>query len=323
MEQWHRNDEPGMVKRFFQVKESGILLALICLCLGLSLTTTTFLSQYNIGIVIRQVSFVAIVALGETLVLLLGGIDLSVGATAGLSSILGALLMTAVKLDPYLCLFLTMGIGALFGALNGVMIALVKLNPFIVTLAMGEIYAGAILVITKGYPVLGIPPKFTFLGQGMLGPVPVPVIIMLVITIILAHVLHNTPYGRRIYAIGGNPFASRLVGIPVESIKISVYAISGMLSALAGILFVSRMNAGQPSIGQGWLMPAITAAIIGGTSLSGGEGTILGTILGAVFMGILANGIVLLGISAYWERVIIGAVVLVAVIIDILRSRKK
>ena len=312
------------LRRIFQIKESGIFLGLTVLCVTLSvMRSSTFLTQYNIGIVIRQVSFVAIVALGETLVLLIGGIDLSVGHIAGLCSILGSLLMTSTPIDPYICTIITLLIGLLFGATSGVVIARVHLNPFIVTLAMGEVYAGVILVITKGHPVLGLPKKFTVLGQGMVGPVPIPVIIMLIITIILAYTLKNTPFGRNIYAIGGNQFAARLVGIPVEKIKVSVYAISGMLAGLAGMLFASRMNAGQPTIGAGWLMPTITAAIIGGTSLSGGEGTILGTILGAIFMGILANGIVLLGISAYWERVIIGAVVLVAVIMDILRSRKK
>lgn len=311
------------LKRFFQVKESGILLALITMCFVLSVTTSTFLTQYNIGVVIRQVSFIAIVALGETLVLLIGGIDLSVGYVAGLCSILGCLLMTSTNLDPYLCTLIALVIGLILGTISGLFIAKMKLNPFIVTLAMGEVYAGLILVITKGYPVLNLPKKFTILGQGMVGPVPIPVIIMLIITIILAYILRNTPFGRNIYAIGGNQFAARLVGISVEKIKVSVYAISGMLAALAGMLFASRVNAGHPTTGAAWLMPTITAAIIGGTSLSGGEGTILGTILGAVFMGILANGIVLLDISAYWERVIIGVVVLVAVIIDILRSRKK
>lgn len=310
-------------KRFFQIKESGILLALLVLGGVLSVTTSTFLTQYNIGVVIRQVSFVAIVALGETLVLLIGGIDLSVGYVAGLCSILGCLLMTTTGLDPYLCTLITLFIGLFLGLLSGLLIAKIRLNPFIVTLAMGEIYAGMILVITKGYPVLNLPKKFTVLGQGMVGPVPIPVIIMLIITAILAYILRNTPFGRNIYAIGGNPAAARLVGISVEKIKVSVYAIAGMLAALAGMLFASRVNAGQPTTGAAWLMPVITAAIIGGTSLSGGEGTILGTILGATFMGILANGIVLLDISAYWERVIIGAVVIVAVVLDILRSRKK
>ncbi|MGV7224171.1 MAG: ABC transporter permease [Nitrospinales bacterium] len=311
------------IKRFFQIKESGILLALIVMCVGLSVMTTTFLTQYNIGVVIRQASFVAIVALGETLVLLIGGIDLSVGYIAGLSSILGCLLMTSTNIDPYICTLIALGTGLIFGSISGLFIARMKLNPFIVTLAMGEVFAGLILVITKGYAVLNLPKKFTILGQGMVGPVPIPVIIMLILAVIMAYILRSTPFGRNIYAIGGNQFAARLVGIPVEKIKVGVYAISGMLAALAGMLFASRVNAGQPTAGAAWLMPIITAAIIGGTSLSGGEGTILGTILGAVFMGILANGIVLLDISAYWERVIIGAVVLVAVIIDMLRSRKK
>ena len=312
-----------VLKRFFRIKESGILFALIVMCVGLSVTTSTFLTQYNLGVVIRQASFVAIVALGETLVLLIGGIDLSVGYIAGLCSILGCLLMTATNIDPYICTLITLLFGLLFGTISGLFIAKMKLNPFIVTLAMGEVFAGAILVVTKGYPVLNLPKKFTVLGQGMVGPVPIPVIIMIVLAAIMAYILRNTPFGRNIYAIGGNQAAARLVGISVEKIKVSVYAISGMLASLAGMLFASRVNAGQPTTGAAWLMPTITAAIIGGTSLSGGEGTIVGTILGAIFMGILANGIVLLDISAYWERVIIGAVVLIAVIMDILRSRKK
>lgn len=145
------------LKRFFQIKESGILLALIVMCVGLSVTTSTFLTQYNIGVVIRQASFVAIVALGETLVLLIGGIDLSVGYIAGLCSILGCLLMTATSIDPYICTLITLVIGLLFGTISGLFIAKMKLNPFIVTLAMGEVFAGLILVITKGYPVLNLP----------------------------------------------------------------------------------------------------------------------------------------------------------------------
>ncbi len=310
-------------KKMLQFKESGIFIALVLLTLILSLSTNKFLTPYNIGIVIRQVSFVAIVALGQTLVLLTGGIDLSVGNMAGLCSIVGALLMVSTPIDPYVCTFLAMLLGLCLGMISGFLVARVGLNAFIATLAMGEIFAGLVLVITKGYPITGIPEKFRFLGQGMLGLVPVPVIIMVLITAVLAYILKFTPYGRHIYAIGGNQFASRLVGIRVIRIKMSVYAISGMLSALAGIIFVSRMNAGQPTIGPSWLMPSVTAAIIGGTTLSGGEGTVLGTILGAIFMGVLANGIVLLDISVYWERVIIGVVVVAAVIIDIARSRSK
>ena len=185
--------------------------------------------------------------------------------------------------------------------------------------AASEVYGGLILVITKGYPVMGVPEKFRVLGRGMLGPVPVPVVIMLVLAVTMTYILRNTPFGRYVYALGGNESAARLVGIRVERIKVAVYAISGSLAALSGMIYVSRMNAGQPTIGEAWLMPSVTAAIIGGTSLSGGEGTILGTIIGAVLMGVLANGIVLLNVSSYWEKVIIGTVVVVAVIIDMVR----
>lgn len=317
-----QGDSRSTIRKILSFKESGILIALVLLTLTLSIATDKFLTPYNIGIVIRQASFVAMVALGQTLVLLTGGIDLSVGNIAGLCSIITSLMMVSSGIDPYLCTVVGMLIGLVLGTVSGFLISRVGLNAFIATLAMGEVFAGLVLVITKGYPITGIPPKFRFLGQGMLGPVPIPVMIMLAITGILAYTLKYTPYGRHIYAIGGNELASRLVGIRVVRIKISVYAISGMLSALAGIIFVSRMNAGQPTIGPSWLMPSVTAAIIGGTTLSGGEGTVLGTILGAIFMGVLANGIVLLNISVYWERVIIGAVVVGAVIIDILRKHR-
>jgi len=301
-------------------KESGMLLVLFILCAGLSIARPSFLTSYNISILGRQITFVALIALGQTLVLLTAGIDLSVGAVAGLCGILGAKLMVSTSIDPYICTLIALGIGTCIGLINGFFIAKIGLNAFMVTLATGEICAGVNLVMTRGYPINDIPDSFKYLGRGMAGPFPVPVIILLIITIILVFILRNTPYGRNIYAIGGNEYASRLVGIRVIEIKMSVYAISGMLSALAGMIFVSRMNSGQPTIGPSWLMPSITAAVIGGTSLSGGEGTVFGTILGAVFMGVLANGIVLLGISPYWEKIIIGSLVLIAVLIDYLRK---
>ncbi len=312
-----------IIVKLVKTKEFSIFLGLVFLCLLLSLTTTTFLTRFNMAIVIRQVSFIAIVALGQTLVLLTGGIDLSVGSIAGLSSILGTLLMTSAGIDPFLSTFLGIGTGFIFGLINGLFIAKLRLNAFIVTLAFGEAFAGMILVITKGYPVLNLPAAFTYLGQGMVGSFPVPVIIMTVLAIIMIIILHNTPFGRNIYAIGGNREAAALVGIKVENTIMIVYALSGTLSALAGLLLTSRMNAGQPTIGSSWVMPSVTAAIIGGTSLSGGEGTIIGTIIGAIFMGVLANGIVLLKISSYWERVIVGVVVILAIVIDLLRHRKR
>ena len=311
------------ILKIIKTKEFSIFIGLLSLCLLLSISTDTFLTSYNMGIVIRQVSFIAIVALGQTLVLLTGGIDLSVGAIAGLSSILGALLMTSVGLNPFLSTFLGVGFGFIFGLINGIFIAKLRLNAFIVTLAFGEAFYGLILVITRGYPVLNLPKSFTILGQGMVGAIPVPVIIMVILTAIMIFILHSTPFGRNIYAIGGNKEAASLVGIKVQNSVMLIYALSGMFAALAGLLLTSRMNAGQPTIGASWVMPSVTAAIIGGTSLSGGEGTIIGTVIGATFMGVLANGIVLLNISSYWERVIIGMVVILAIVIDLFRNRKK
>ena len=311
------------IPKILDFKEGGIFLALFILCAGLSMATPIFLTSYNIGILGRQITFVALVALGQTLVLLTAGIDLSVGAVAGLCGILGAKLMVSTNIDPYICTLIAMGIGICIGLINGFFIAKIGLNAFIVTLAIGEVCAGIIVPSTSSVIFKNQPDSFKHLGRGMVGPFPVPVIILLIITIILIFILRNTPYGRNIYAIGGNEKASRLVGIRVVAIKMSVYAIAGMLSALAGMIFVSRMNSGQPTIGPSWLMPSVTAAIIGGTSLSGGEGTVFGTILGAIFMGVLANGIVLLDISPYWHKVIIRPVVVIAVLLDYLRKRNR
>lgn len=309
-----------MKNKFMKTKEMSIFIALAILCLIMSVSTSTFMTPYNIGIIARQISFIAIVAIGQTTVLLTGGIDLSVGSTAGLSGILCSLLMTNVHVGPISIIFVSLVLGILLGCVNGILIGRLKLNAFIVTLGVGEIYGGLILVITRGYPILNLPESFAFLGQGMIGLVPVPVIFMLVITIVIAYLLENTPFGRNIYAVGGNSIAAKLAGIKVENITLCVYMLSGMFASLSGLLLTSRMNAGQPTIGASWVMPSVTAAIIGGTSMSGGEGTIIGTIIGAAFMGVLANGIVLLNISSYWERVITGAVVIIAVVIDLIRK---
>lgn len=310
-----------LLRRFRNWDASGILVALVVLCLFLAISTPSFLSQYNLSVVARQASFVGLVALGQTLVLLIGGIDLSVGAAAGLSAIVGSLLLTQLGVDPYAALLLTATFGFAIGCINGFFVAKLKLNPFIVTLASWEIFAGATLVITKGYPIRPLGDDFRVFGQGTIYGIPVPVVIFLVAGAILTYVLARTRFGRNIYAIGGNRDAATLVGIRVWRVEFIVFGLAGMFAALAGILYASRMDSGQPSVGEGWLMGAITAAIIGGTSLRGGQGTIAGTIFGALLMAVLANGIVLLSISGYWERIIIGAVVLIAILVDLFRRR--
>lgn len=311
----------SLVSRFWAWEGSGVLVALIALTAGLAFATDNFLSAYNVSVVMRQAAFVGLVALGQTLVLLVGGIDLSVGACAGLSSIVGAIALTQWGIHPYLIVPFTMGFGFLMGAINGVFVAGLRLNPFIVTLATWEIFAGFTLVITKGYPIRPLGEKFQVFGKGEVYGVPLPVIIFLATALILMWMLSQTRLGRNIFAVGGNRDAAILAGIRARRVEFLAYGLAGMLAALAGILFASRMDAGQPSVGEGWLMGAITAAILGGTSLRGGQGSIVGTVLGALLLAVLANGTVLLNVSGFWQRVIVGGVVLVAILVDLLRRR--
>ncbi|MGP4702966.1 ABC transporter permease [Agrobacterium cavarae] len=307
--------------RFWRWEASGILVALIVLMAVLSLATDNFMSSYNMSVVARQAAFVGLVALGQTLVLLVGGIDLSVGAAAGLSAIVGSLLLTMFGVHPYFVIPLTMAFGLCLGLINGFFVAGLRLNPFIVTLATWEIFAGLTMVITKGYPIRPLGETFGFFGKGEILSVPVPVIVFLVSGLLLIWLLTQTRFGRNIFAVGGNRDAALLVGIKVKFIEFMVFGLAGMFAALAGILFASRMDAGQPSVGEGWLMGAITAAILGGTSLRGGQGSIVGTMLGAMLLTVLANGTVLLNVSGFWQRVIVGGVVLIAVLVDLFRRR--
>lgn len=309
------------LQRFWRWEASGILVALVALALLLSIATDNFMSSYNISSVARQAAFVGLVALGQTLVLMVGGIDLSVGAAAGLSAIVGSIALTQWGIHPWLIVPFTMGFGLLLGAINGAFVAGLRLNPFIVTLATWEIFAGLTLVITGGYPIRPLGEAFGVFGKGEIFGVPVPVVIFLAAGAILIWVLRQTRFGRNIFALGGNRDAAVLAGIRVRWVEFAAFALAGMFAALAGILYASRMDAGQPSVGEGWLMGAITAAILGGTSLRGGQGSIVGTILGALLLAVLANGTVLLNVSGFWQRVIVGAVVLVAVLVDLLRRR--
>ena len=311
----------SLLTRFWRWEASGILVALIALMLVLTFAAENFLSPYNAAVVARQAAFVGLVALGQTLVLLVGGIDLSVGAAAGLSAIVGSLMLTVAGIPPYAVIPLTMLFGLSLGLINGVFVAGLRLNPFIVTLATWEIFAGMTLVITKGYPIRPLGPDFTIYGKGVLFGVPIPVVIFLALGAILIWLLTQTRFGRNVFAVGGNREAAILAGIHVKRVEFIAFGLAGMFAALAGILYASRMDAGQPSVGEGWLMGAITAAILGGTSLRGGQGSIVGTMLGALLLAVLANGTVLLNVSGFWQHVIVGFVVLLAVLVDLFRRR--
>lgn len=297
-------------------------IVLVVSCFLLNLVNPAFLSRYNVSTLIRTISFTTIVAFGQTLVLLTGGIDLSVAGLAGASAIISAWLMVNTSIHPYLCILMTAAGAFVAGLINGILITSVKLVPFIATLATGEIFGGLIYVITQGWPIQNIPNEVIPIGRGMIGPVPFPAIIMLLIGLILMIMLKFFPFGRYIFAIGGNERAARITGIKTGKITTIVYGLSGLMAGLSGILITARLGAAQPSVGSTWVMPSVTAAIIGGTSLTGGKGGIGGTIIGAALMGVISNAIVLLEISAYWEKIIVGAVVLIAVTIDRVRAYK-
>ena len=319
--QFRRGDIRQLLTWPLRQEAGGILVALVLLCAAVAIASPNFLGSYNLIVVARQASFVGLIALGETLVLLVGGIDLSVGAAAGLCAILGALTLTRLGVPPTAALLASMVIGFVFGLANGIFVSILRLNPFIVTLASWQIFAGMTLVITHGYPVQPLGEAFHWYGSGSLLGIPVPVVVFLVVAAILAWILGYSRFGRHIYSIGGSREAAKLVGIPVVRVEAMVYGIAGALAALAGILYASRMDSAEPAVGEGWLMGAITAAIIGGTSLRGGQGTILGTVLGTLLMAVLNNAMALLNVSGYWTKVVIGAVVLIAVLVDLLRRR--
>ncbi|MEA2524648.1 MAG: ribose transport system permease protein [Thermomicrobiales bacterium] len=306
------------------VKELNILLALLILCAFLSLRSDVFLSQGNMFGVARAFSLVAIVAIGQTMVIVTGGIDLSVGSVLALSGITTGMLLgegwplIAAMIAGVLA-------GSVTGLLNGLLITMVGLPPFIATLGTLGIGRGLVYVLTKGYPVT-IQREHDFLlnlGQGYVGSIPVPVIIMGVITLLGTIFLSQSTLGRYIYAVGGNEEAARLAGINVTLVKLLVYTLSSTLAALAGLILVARLVSAQPSAGLGFELPVIAAAIIGGTSLLGGEGTILGAVLGAAIIGVLDNGIVLLGINTYAQQIVVGVVILLAVSLDMWQKKRR
>ncbi|HCY38547.1 MAG: ribose ABC transporter permease [Burkholderiales bacterium] len=276
-----------------------------------------FLAPMNLLNLLRQVSINALIAFGMTFVILTGGIDLSVGAILALSSALMAGMMVS-GLDPVLAIGFACLIGALLGAVNGAFIAKAKMAPFIATLATMTVFRGLTLVYTNGNPITGLSDSFWFqvFGRGYLLGLPVPAITVIISFVILWCLLHKTPFGRKTYAIGGNEKAALISGINVDRMKILIYALNGLLAALAGAILASRLDSAQPTAGTSYELDAIAAVVLGGTSLSGGRGRIVGTLIGALIIGTLNNGLNLLGVSSFYQLVVKGAVILLAVYID-------
>ena len=311
----------GLISKLIHKKESAIFLALIGIMIVITVIAPKFATAGNLYRVARQISFVAIAALGVFTVILTAGIDLSVGSLIGISGITCGLAMAA-GLGPLFSVLIGMGTGFGIGLINGVLVSYVGITPFIVTLGMLSIARGSIWIITKGWPIEDIDARFLVLGQGDILGIPIPVIIMIIVAVIVHLFLTNTVFGRRLFAIGGNEEATRLSGINVKRIKCFAYGISGLLSSITGIILVARFSSAQTSSGDGWELDAIAAAVIGGTSLMGGAGSVPGVLIGAAIMGVIRNGLVLMRVSAYWQTAIMGFIIILAAVIDRIKNRQ-
>jgi ribose transport system permease protein len=296
-------------------------LSLIVLFVALAIASPHFLTSTNLSSVVRQTAVINIMALGMTIIIISGGIDLSVGAILAMGGLLGTMAMERGMSIPAGILIGILA-GLVCGLINGLLIAKLNIAPFIVTLGTLGIIRGLALMISNGLPVHRIPQGFSFLGEGTLFGVPF-VLWVLVLCAVFTHVLlEHTRLGRYAFAIGSNPEAAVYSGIPVAFHTTAVYAIAGMLTGLAGMIEASRLMTGQPTAGQGYELQAIAAVVIGGGSLHGGEGSVVGTLIGAFIMGLLSNGSDLLGVSPYLQQAIIGAVIILAVTVDELRKRR-
>ncbi len=310
-------------KKIIKSQIIGIVIILLVMCLALMISTEQFLVEDNIFSVLRQISFIAILAIGECLVIITGGIDLSVGSVFAMSSVVGAMSMAQWGVSVFMGIIIGLVVGAVFGLANGLFITKLRLPPFIATLGTLSIARGLAYGVTGGYPISSLPPAFKYIGQGYIGPVPFPVVLLVFFAIVFTIFLKKTVLGRRIYAIGGNEESARVSGIKVQNIKLIVYILSGVMASVAGMATAGRLGVAQSTAGQGYELDAIAAVIIGGASVTGGIGTVVGAIIGAAIMGVLKNGLVLLSVSAYWQQAIIGLVIILAVSMDQLRFIRK
>jgi len=304
------------------LKRYGIYAVLLVLLIFFSIASENFFRSSNLLNVARQVSMLGIAAVGFAFVLLLGGIDLSIGSVVTLVNIVAAWLMVTAAMNPILASILALIMSAAIGFTNGWIIANIRMPPLIVTLAMMIIVEGLAYLICKGLPIYGFPKSFAVIGQGYIGPIPIPVIIMAVILAIGSFILNKTYFGRYFYAVGGNEQAANLSGIKVNNVKYLVYTLSGFFAGIAGIVILSRTNSAQVLSGKGLEFDVLTACVLGGVSVTGGFGKISNVVAGVLILGVLSNGLVLLDVSQFVQMVIKGSVLMLAVAFDCLQRRK-
>lgn len=303
------------------LRDLGTLFGLIIIFVVFSWLNPVFLTGPNLINILQQSSINACIALGMTLVIISGGIDLSVGPIAALAAVVAASLMVADVPIP-LAMMAALGVGTACGLFNGMLIAYAGLQPFIVTLGSLSLFRALALIYTGGNPVFGIPQEFRALTNGELMGIPTPVIIVTVLATACWLVLNKTPLGEYLLAVGGNQEAARIAGVPVARTRISAFVVSGVLASIAALILVGRLGAAEPTLGNLWELDAIAAAAIGGASLMGGKGSIVGTILGAIILGSLRNGLTLLNVQAFYQLLATGLIIIAAMLIDS-ATRKK
>jgi ribose transport system permease protein len=307
-------------QRVEEIREINVLAFVLIAGVFLFLRNPTFLSVFNVQVILRQVAVFGILGIAETFVIIALGIDLSVGSVVAFSGIMSALILNSTG-SLTLTIVGVLLIGGLIGAMHGLFVTKLGVAPFIITLGSLSVFRGASFVISKGYPLLVSDDRFRWLGQGLLWRIPVPVVILIVVAIVTGFVLAYTSLGRYVYAIGGNIEAARMSGVPVRWVLMFVYIQSSLLAALVGLIIAGRLAEGLASVAVGYELTAIAGAIIGGTSFLGGVGTVRGTLLGALLMGMVDNALINQRVNAYWYNLVIGAVIVLAVTIDVLRSR--
>ncbi|MDH0613801.1 MULTISPECIES: ABC transporter permease [unclassified Agrobacterium] len=300
----------------------GIVISFVLLFVILSVASQNFLSANNLLNVLRQVSINGVLAVGMTFVILTAGIDLSIGSILALAGAVAASLVTgADAMNPLFGVAAGLGVGALCGVVNGTVIAHFRVPAFVTTLGMLSVARGATLLYSGGRPIPNLSAEFRWLGQGLVFGIPVPVIIFAIVFAISAVVLRYSVYGRRVYAVGGNPRSAKTSGINTSGITFSVYVIMGALAGLAGVMLTARTTSALPQAGIGYELDAIAAVVIGGTSLTGGVGRIGYTLVGVLIIGMISNGLDLMGVSSYYQQIIKGSIIVLAVLIDRSRSR--
>jgi ribose transport system permease protein len=316
----------SVLRGIVRAQEFGIFLILAAMVLFLSVYTNTFLTSTNIFNILRAFSWIAISGFGECMVIITGGIDLSVGSVMGFAGLISAMLLRASVAVP-LAVLGGLAAGAVIGLLNGFMVTKAKLPPFIATLGMLLMARGLCYGLTGGWPVQDLAQGFRTLGQfdiPLLGAgIPLPLVFLIFIAVVCALFLNRTIWGYRIYAVGGNEVASGLSGINTDRVKLLVYTLAALLTAIGGILMTARLGVASPTAANGYELDVIAAAVVGGTSFAGGEGTILGVFFGAAVMQVLRTGLVLVGVSAYWLQAVQGLVIVVAIMLDQLRKRRR